>query len=221
MSEPMSWTGLTVVLDGAAGAITCALLHDGQLVAYADAARDTTSGSGPAETIGRVLRGLLVERGGGEAVRRVVVGAGPGSFTGVRSAAALGKGIAHGARISLLSVPSLALAAGVLLAESAAGSRDQITVVLDALRGEWYAQSFTVRNHEVDDASAVARVSTAMLDPAWIGPGRSVDVAPHARGIVRVLRMAGVVDPATWEPAYGREAEATVQRAARLALANG
>jgi tRNA threonylcarbamoyladenosine biosynthesis protein TsaB len=47
-----------------------------------------------------------------------------------------------------------------------------------------------------------------------IGPGRPTDARPHARGVAALLRSiiaAGPVDLASWEPDYGRLAEAQVR----------
>lgn len=212
-----AWDGVTVVLDGATGTISAALLVDGALVGHGSAERSAVSGSGPAETIGGVVRALCTSSGVGPRIDRVVVGAGPGSFTGLRIAAAIGKGIAHGGRVPLLAVPSLALAAGVALADGLVRAGDSVTTVLDALRGEWYAQSFRVGEGELRDAGHVRLMAAAALDARWIGPGRPVVGGPHARGVVHCRALTAAVDAARWEPAYGRLAEAEVQRAARLA----
>jgi len=47
-----------------------------------------------------------------------------------------------------------------------------------------------------------------------VGPGREIDVSPHARGVATLLDSiieAGPVDIASWEPDYGRLAEAQVR----------
>jgi tRNA threonylcarbamoyl adenosine modification protein YeaZ len=219
MMAMREWHGVSIVLDGAAGPISCALVVDGVVVDHAVADRASATAAGPAEAIGGVLRGLLHRGRFSVAIERVIVGGGPGSFTGLRIAAAIGKGIAHGGRQPLLAVPSLALTAGVALEDEGDLEAGTITTVLDALRGEWYAQQFDVRDDALIDAGPVRRVEASLLDVSWIGPGRPTSVAPHARGIVRCGALIEVVDAARWEPSYGRLAEAAVQRAARTGTA--
>ena len=67
----------------------------------------------------------------------VVVGAGPGSFTGVRIAAALAKGLCFGLDVPLFAYDSLAaVAAGLSLASP-------VCVLFDARRDEVYAAAYT------------------------------------------------------------------------------
>jgi hypothetical protein len=47
-----------------------------------------------------------------------------------------------------------------------------------------------------------------------VGPGQQIDANPHARGVAPLLAAiieAGPVDLASWEPDYGRLAEAHVR----------
>lgn len=82
--------------------------------------------------VARLLEGAGVEPG---QVERVVVGAGPGSFTGVRIAAALAKGWCHARRVPLYaysSLRSLAASSGML----------RVCALFDARRGEVYAEAY-------------------------------------------------------------------------------
>lgn len=147
----------------------------------------------------------------------IVCGAGPGSFTGLRIAAAAAKGIAMARDIPIFTVPSLALA---VAADAAAGDGRHV-VVLDAMRDERFVQLVTV------EAGAIASVEPAILLPRAavaalaaasgariVGPGEPTMRWPHARGAARLLelaRAAGPVDLASWQPDYGRKAEAQVK----------
>src|SRR5688572_8958733 len=76
-----------------------------------------------------------------KSVGRVVCGAGPGSFTSLRIAASLAKGIAVGRDIPLYAVSSLALIVAGNVSDGPRGVRRYLAV-LDALRGESYAAEF-------------------------------------------------------------------------------
>jgi tRNA threonylcarbamoyladenosine biosynthesis protein TsaB len=148
-------------------------------------------------------------------VDRLACGAGPGSFTSLRIAAAIAKGLAAAMGRPLYPVSSLALMAGA--AEPPLGPGEYV-LVLDALRGEAYAATCVVDEHgDVTDLGAVRLVSEADLATlgrgarGLVGEGRDVKSAPDARGIVRttaLLERDGPADLRRWEPEYGRVAEA-------------
>jgi tRNA threonylcarbamoyladenosine biosynthesis protein TsaB len=150
---------------------------------------------------------------------RIVCGAGPGSFTSLRIAASIAKGLAVASEKPLYAVPSLALLVAAV-PPAAPGSR--WLAILDAMRGESFVQAFAMalsgavsemsgpRVAREEDLVEIAREMQATM----VGPGRDVDVAPHARGITRLLThpaLEAAVDLATWEPQYGRLAEAQVR----------
>ena len=151
---------------------------------------------------------------------RVICGAGPGSFTSLRVAAAIAKGFATGASATLAAVSSHALVLAGAPAGSVAAGR--YLVITDALRAEWFASLVVVdANGEVVDVGLARRLSrdavvrTAEAEQATLaGPGQALDLAPHARGVSRLLGRSGVVadvDLDAWEPDYGRLAEAQVK----------
>src|SRR5689334_24842984 len=84
---------------------------------------------------------------------RVVCGAGPGSFTSLRIAASIAKGIALATDTPLFAVSSLALLAG-----GADLSPGRYVAALDALRGEFY-----VALYEVDAARSVSELEPPRL----------------------------------------------------------
>jgi len=147
---------------------------------------------------------------------RVVCGAGPGSFTSLRIGGSIAKGIASGIGAPLFACPSLGLIVagadlhpGVYLA------------TLDALRGEYYAGLYERADdghvHEITAARVIAadRLDTAAAEASaeLIGPSHG-GLVPRARGVLRLgdlLANRGAVDIATWEPTYGRLAEAQVK----------
>ena len=154
------------------------------------------------------------------AVDRVVCGAGPGSFTSLRIAGAIAKGIALAAVCPLVPVSSLALV--VASREPLVAGR--YLAAIDALRGEHYVGRFEVgdggdvralgpeRRMPTDQLQARAESEHAVL----VGPGfdEHLRTEPRAGGAARlasVIDATPAADLAGWEPAYGRLAEAQVK----------
>jgi tRNA threonylcarbamoyladenosine biosynthesis protein TsaB len=168
------------------------------------------------------LVSATLERAGiaARSVERIACGAGPGSFTSLRIAASIAKGLALGLDRPLVAVPSLALVVG-----GAALAAGRYLAALDALRGELY-----VGLYEVGAAGEVRELERARLilaselealaeeTEARIATPLSIDGAirarPMARGIARLgawIERRGAVDVRAWEPSYGRLAEAQVR----------
>ena len=152
---------------------------------------------------------------------RVICGEGPGSFTSLRIAGAIAKGIASARGIPLYAVSSL-----YLIAAAAAPPLEQGAwlCVADAMRGECYATDVYVAEYGV----LVHETSARMVRPAdfeaerahdkrIVGPnvaGTDREAWPHAKGVARdLVRLLGngPVDLDRWEPSYGRLAEAQVK----------
>jgi tRNA threonylcarbamoyladenosine biosynthesis protein TsaB len=139
----------------------------------------------------------------------IVCGAGPGSFTSLRIAASIAKGIAIVRRTPLYAVSSFELAA----VEAGVG---RWLLVMDAMRGEAFAAAY-----EWDGA----RLRVPADVPARLPRDDAADLAdshgltvreanPHARAAAPLWRHIAAGDPvdlATWEPEYGRLAEAQVR----------
>src|SRR5690606_19867103 len=98
--------GVTLALDAAAPIGTVAVLRDGELVAR----RTIVMRSADEERYLPAALDALEECGASAtALDHVVCGAGPGSFTSLRVAGAIAKGLALGTGCPLWEVPSLAL----------------------------------------------------------------------------------------------------------------
>jgi tRNA threonylcarbamoyladenosine biosynthesis protein TsaB len=164
----------------------------------------------------------------------IVVGAGPGSFTGVRVAGATAKGLVTSLKVPMLAYSSLlALAAG-------SPSDGPVCALLDARRGEVYGGCWRVTEAElvewlsprVGPAEAVAAAARRRTDgvgdaPLYVGDGavryRDALVAAGARVATTpawprastLLWLAerhpdagAVEDAAAWEPVYVRGSSA-------------
>jgi tRNA threonylcarbamoyladenosine biosynthesis protein TsaB len=115
MSLPRTLVALET--SGAIGSVAVSVGGDRVARAFLLEAREHAAGLVPA--LARALARAGVER---RDLEGVVVGAGPGSFTGVRVAAATGKGLAHALGIPLWAVSSLeAAAVGDLAVPAGAG----------------------------------------------------------------------------------------------------
>lgn len=149
-------------------------------------------------------------------VSRVVCGGGPGSFTSLRIAGAVAKGIAMGNSVSLYAVSSLAL---IVAGHKRSLTAGRYFAVLDALRGEFYAAlcdvdaAGTVRPFSPFTRVAASEIPAICLDlgAVAIGPAQSIDALPHARGALALLGGLQPVNLDDWEPEYGRLAEAQVK----------
>jgi tRNA threonylcarbamoyladenosine biosynthesis protein TsaB len=152
-------------------------------------------------------------------IARIVCGSGPGSFTSLRVAGSVAKGLASGLSVPLYAVSSLLLT--VTGAKPPAPHGEYLSV-LDAMRGEVYAARVVITPEEdpqleppriinVEELREIASMNSSLR---VIGPGQQIDAHPHARGVAPLLEFilrAGSVDLAGWEPDYGRLAEAQVR----------
>ena len=204
--------GLTLAIDASTYVGTVAVLRDGILVAAREA---MMRGEHEERLMPAVLAALNDVGAMPRDVARVVCGAGPGSFTSLRIAAAIAKGIAHGANVPLHAVSSLAL---VVAGAEPPLPRGRYVAALDAMRGERYAQVVEVeRDGQVTPRGVAALATLAQLAAdvlPVVGPLETEPRPPHARGVALLLTSclaAGPVDLDAWEPSYGRLAEAQVR----------
>ncbi|MFQ5529429.1 MAG: tRNA (adenosine(37)-N6)-threonylcarbamoyltransferase complex dimerization subunit type 1 TsaB, partial [Gemmatimonadota bacterium] len=161
----------------------------------------------------------------------LVVGAGPGSFTGVRIAAALARGMCFATGAALFAYSSLAAIAADVVAPSDAPAPvrddDSVCALLDARRGQVYAAGYRPGSNFEELFPPVAGPLDELLAgldaETWIFAGVLQEVQratirrvgarllPPERGRPRasaLLRLAWtapeagrVAEPARWEPA--------------------
>lgn len=207
---------LTLALDAAVSTGSVALL-DGRRVL---AERATPMRDAHRERLLPAVAAVL-EAGGATiaSLERIVCGGGPGSFTSLRIAASIAKGVGMGRAIPLYAVPSLLLTV-VGAGESEGGGR--FLSALDAMRGDSFVAAYELGGAgEVEEIAPPALARTAELEALaarlharLIGPGLGIDAMPRAAGVARLtdwLERQGPVDIAAWEPLYGRLAEAQVR----------
>lgn len=208
---------ITLAIDASTYEGDVALLDDGRVLAEQSAAMKGRESEQLMPAVAEVLKRVGVNLG---VVERVVCGGGPGSFTSLRIAGGIAKGIASGLCLPLFAAPSLGL-----VVAGASPQPGRYLGALDALRGEFY-----VALYQVDEKGRVAEVEPALLVPstdvrkvadeyhATIVSPTEFDGAlrsrPRASGVARLddlLAARGPVDVRSWEPAYGRLAEAQVR----------
>ena len=197
---------MILALDTSTAACTAALFgSDGALLARAD----EVIGRGHAERLVPLVAGLL----DGRQPLEVLVGCGPGSFTGLRVAIAAAHGLAIGWGAALRGMNSLAL-----LAAGAPGSGPVATAVTGG-HGELFVQQFTRAPMQADGdllnlpPSEAAAIITAPLvvgngAPALVaarGWGEALDLLPSA---AHALRLPATLSSLPPKPIYARAPDA-------------
>jgi tRNA threonylcarbamoyladenosine biosynthesis protein TsaB len=210
-------TGNILILETSTDAGSVAVARDGQLVAQVEFTSRRGATGAHREALAPAVASCLAEAGvAARELSAIVCGSGPGGFTSLRSAAAFGKGIC-----SALSLPLFGISSLELLGLSAGLAEGSYVVALPAGRNEWFA-AHTVRSA---DGSATTgdwflagedalRARTAETGARLVGPGLDRDISPRAAAAIGALGLVharGPVDLDSWEPAYGRAAEAQVK----------
>ena len=206
---------ISLGLEASTYAGTVAVVRDGLVLA----ARETAMRGDREERLMPAVADALADASvAPNAIDRVVCGAGPGSFTSLRIAGAIGKGLALAAGVPLFPVSSLLLIVAGAQPELAPG---RYVAVLDAMRGDVFAAVFSVTDSSISAESSTTIGPRPRLDAfaheqsaRVIGPAETTAVAPHARGIAVLghrVPWPAPADLATWEPEYGRLAEAQVR----------
>lgn len=206
-----------LALDTATDRASIALGGPGAVVAAATivGARRHASGLLPAlnECLSRA--GATIEE-----VEGLVLADGPGSFTGLRVAAAAAKALLHVRPLPLWIAPSLRACAAQGRPE-----RGSILAVGNALRGELFAAAYRFSPGLVEELLPPAVITPGALRAKLPAPDRIVGPAaatlggeptwPDAADLLWLVGQAGgvtlVADPGRWEPTYGRPAEAQAQ----------
>jgi tRNA threonylcarbamoyladenosine biosynthesis protein TsaB len=208
---------ITLVLEASTYAGSTALIDGTRLIAE----RAVAMRGREHEALMPAVADVLADAGlGPGALDRVVCGAGPGSFTSLRIAGAIAKGIALAAVCPLVPVSSLAL----VVASRQPFAPGRYLAAIDALRGEHYVALYEIgADGSIRALGAELRVPSSEVleraaahDAVAVGPGRegAAHVDPSAWAAARLAELIDATpaaDLAGWEPAYGRLAEAQVK----------
>jgi tRNA threonylcarbamoyladenosine biosynthesis protein TsaB len=213
----------TIVLEGATYEGSVALLEDSRVVAERTIRREESglprigTGEQLMPAVAECITECEAKRG---EIVRIICGAGPGSFTSLRVAGSVAKGLATGYGVALYAVSSLLLT--VTGAQPPLEPGEYLSV-LDAMRGELYAARVSLESGgaarqagpaTILTADQLGEIPTRERALRMVGPGQPNNVAPHARGAAPILESiieSGPVDLASWQPDYGRLAEAQVR----------
>jgi len=202
---------MILAFDTSSAACTAALFGgSGECVAR----MDERIGRGHAERLVPMLDELL----GGRRAERIVVGVGPGSFTGIRVAIAAAHGLAIGWNAELVGMSSLALLA--------AGSRTDGDVAAAVIggHGEIFVQQFngptgkpTGELMNLSPAAAAAMISAEFVVGSAArtlvdarGWGEAVDALPSAADALGLPESLRSLAP---KPVYARAPDAKAKAA--------
>jgi tRNA threonylcarbamoyladenosine biosynthesis protein TsaB len=207
---------------------SCALLHGDQVLSRSSSGVRTHS-----QSVLPMIQELLAEAGIAlKDCDAIAFGAGPGSFTGVRTACGISQGLAFGADLPV--VPVVTLDAMALACHQKHGAQRVLTV-LDARMDEVYWAQY-----EFDDGMPRAVSAPQLSAPAAVAPqgaatpcgngfaayaeaftgkdfaeGAHTDVMPHAVQIAQLARVAFAagrsVSAAEAQPLYLRNKVAYTQ----------
>jgi tRNA threonylcarbamoyladenosine biosynthesis protein TsaB len=202
--------GLTLAVDGSTYAGSVALIRDLTVIAEGQLESTGIPGRGGRdEAFLPMVEKVMADAGVKPSdLERVVCGAGPGSFTSLRIAASIAKGIAVGVGCPLFASSSLLL--------MVAGREDGSYIpTLPAMRGEVHAALVEVAGSRVTQRGPAMIVPEASLDEAVKRAGAvHLSGTPHARGfaiLLDTIMESGPCDVDSWQPEYGRAAEAQVK----------
>lgn len=166
----------------------------------------------PLVMIEEALRQAMLER---EQIDCIVVGLGPGSYNGIRSAIALAQGWQLARRVKLLGVSSAECVAAQAQIDGMIG---QVSVIIDAQREEYYLATYGLREngyHDVEPLQIVTREElqrsgesgSVLIGPEvtqWFASGKIV--FPRAVTLGKLaLKHSDLVAAEKLEPIYLRE----------------
>ena len=202
---------MLLAFDTSSAACTAALFERGQCIAR----KDEMIGRGHSERLVPMIAELLEER----SATHILVGVGPGSFTGIRVAIAAAHGLAIGWGAELCGMSSLALLA------AGAESQGEVAAAVAGGHGELFVQQFAAMTAEPTfelrnlTPAEAAKITTASL---VIGSGAKALVEARGTGDARdawpsaadALKLPLALRTLPAKPVYARAPDARVKEAA-------
>lgn len=198
---------MILALDTSTAACTAALLErDGTVIA----SRDELVGRGHAERLVPMIEEML----GRHVPAKILVGVGPGSFTGLRVGIAAAHGMAIGWSIPLTGMNSLAL-----LAASAPPGEGKVTAAMSGGHGELFVQTFDRKKLSATGPILNLTPQAAALKvdaPLVVGSGAEALVAERRSGEAmpllptasRALALPELLRSLECKPIYARAPDA-------------
>lgn len=156
-----------------------------------------------AEWLAPAVQQVLVDAGVGDEVRvpdGVVVGVGPGPFTGLRVGLALAHSLAEAWQIPLYGVRSLDALA---LRAADSGVSGELAVLTDARRREVYWATYRVRPAEHGDGSGAAPAGIELITDPAVGPAQHAPKLPAVGagvGLYPEFATAALAGSDDWSP---------------------
>ena len=198
---------MILALDTSTAACTAALLEkDGTIIASSD----EVIGRGHAERLMPMIEEML----DGHVPAKILVGVGPGSFTGLRVGIAAAHGMAIGWSIPLSGMNSLAL-----LAASAPESDGKIAAAMTGGHGELFVQTFNRRKltatgpvMNLTPQAAAMRVDAPLVvgsgAEALVAARHSGEAMPLLPSASRALTLPELLRSLECKPIYARAPDA-------------
>lgn len=188
-------TGLVIALESSSRRASVAARFRGRVV-QAELESDRAHASDLLPTIDRLVASLGATP---KHLAAVVVGTGPGSYTGLRVGIATALGLARAGGAAVLGVPS-----GEALCFGACAVGSEIVLLLDARSGELYCAHYRRTAHEVETivAPCVLRPSevaaylaneAVIFGDATVGEAAALDAATRARVRTDIVPHASAV----------------------------
>lgn len=199
---------MILAIDTSTAACTAALFDgDGACLA----SRDELIGRGHSERLVPMIAEML----DGRTADRILVGVGPGSFTGIRVGIAAAQGLAIGWDAAIHGMSSLALIAAGWTGET------EVAAIMDGGHGELFLQQFAAAT--LEPTSEILnlppdRAAESLSAPVSVGPAaarlagtcETAELWPSASNAMRLPQELRSLTP---KPVYARAPDAKVRAA--------
>lgn len=185
-----------LAIDTSTERLSLAVSHQGEVWRH-----ESAGGALASSTLIPAIFALLARAGVTlDALDALVLGRGPGAFSGLRTAASVVQGLALGARQGA-GLPVLPLDTLMAVAEEAGAAGSTVAAVLDARMGEVYQQTFVYAPQGLQPAWRALDVCRLMPVGAWRLPQGCNSVAGNALALLAGQIPANIQQVAAWPTA--------------------